>query len=145
MLPCLSQVLEASVPRVAMTRVDASMGAPAARIVLVEDDPDLRELFQDLLVGDGRQFDAFGDAESAIRHLANGPCELVITDYRLPGMSGLELADQVHADRPQTWVIVASGAELPTLRPSTRRLRYMMKPFSIEELLRRVEEYTVGA
>ena len=64
-----------------------------------------------------------------------------MTDISLPGMSGVDLARQVLADRPDTRIIFSSGydmgAELRALGPNVRML---LKPFEPEELTRLVDE-----
>jgi len=64
---------------------------------LVEREPDL------CLVGQAE------NAEDAARDLASLPCDLVLTDVRLPGMSGLDLIRQLHEARPDLRAFVVSA------------------------------------
>jgi CheY-like chemotaxis protein len=80
-------------------------------------------------------------ADEAIALVANDATRLVLTDVALPGMSGLELARRLAAERPRVRVLLMSGYVEPALAgasgldPAVDLLR---KPFASEELLRRV-------
>lgn len=117
-----------------------------ARLLLVEDDDDLRDVFVCLLASDTLAVDDFDNAEAALAHFLHRPCAVVVTDHGLPGMSGLELAEHVHAAAPATWVIVASGvAEKPVERDESRRLQFLTKPFPIETLQGLINQCLVSA
>lgn len=69
--------------------------------------------------------------EEALPLLARGPCvEMLITDIRMPGMSGLELAEEVNRRHPGVKVILTSGY----FQPQPIRQRFLRKPFRIQEL-----------
>jgi len=57
-----------------------------------------------------------GDAQSALRHLAERTVLLLITDYRLPGMNGLQLTTMVKALSPETYVILTSADDSAQLK-----------------------------
>ena len=82
----------------------------AERILVVEDDRELRLLLVDLLGEAGYEVAAFGSAESALRALEQ-PAEpdLVITDLMLPGLQGLDLLRELRRRRPETHVIVMTA------------------------------------
>jgi two-component system cell cycle sensor histidine kinase/response regulator CckA len=84
---------------------------PPATILLVEDDPMVRDVFACLLAGYGyRVLAATHPAEAlelADRH--DGPIHLLVTDVVMPGMSGPQLAEQLAAGRPKTRVLFVSG------------------------------------
>ena len=60
------------------------------RILVVEDHPDLRETLSLLLEGDGRQIESAESAEAALRAFTGDPFDVVFTDVKLPGLSGVD-------------------------------------------------------
>jgi len=71
-------------------------------ILVVEDDEDLREALRRILeVSFPVRVEAAADAREALRKLAEGPLpQVVLSDLRMPGMDGLELASEVHRRHP---------------------------------------------
>ena len=112
------------------------------RILVVEDNPDLRETLSLLLEGDGRHIEAVADAEDALRAFAAQPFDVVFTDVKLPGMSGLDLADRLRAFAPPPWIVISSGATVPALTDeAAQRTRFLGKPFAMETLDALLAEY----
>ena len=86
--------------------------APRARILLVDDDPDVRTAFSLLLRGDGFEVHATGTAAEALTtwEREGGRFDLVLTDVVMPGqVSGLSLAAEVRRRAPRTPILVMSG------------------------------------
>lgn len=85
------------------------------RILIVDDDAPLRQLYRTALTFDGFEVQEVGDGLDALRQLDSAPPDLVILDLVLPTLSGLavreELAAQVHTrDIP---IVVITGSTLP--------------------------------
>ncbi|MFH0980784.1 MAG: sigma-54 dependent transcriptional regulator [Planctomycetota bacterium] len=115
--------------------------APAAEkecILVVDDAPDTLELIQRNLAASGYQvFTAPGAAE-AIRILDSAPIDLVITDLKMPQVSGLDLARHVRENLKDTEVLMITG--YPTIQGAVTAVKlgvqdYLTKPFTDEELL----------
>ncbi|MFH1419936.1 MAG: sigma-54 dependent transcriptional regulator [Planctomycetota bacterium] len=115
--------------------------APTAekeRILVVDDAPDTLELIQRNLAGAGYQvFTAPGAAE-AIRILDSTSIDLVITDLKMPQISGLDLARHVRENLKKTEVMIITG--YPTIQDAVTVVKlgaqdYLTKPFTDEELL----------
>ena len=105
------------------------------RILVVEDNPDLRETLALLLEGDHRHVESAANAEDALRLYTAQPFDVVFSDVKLPGMSGLELAEHLRASRPSPWIVMSSGAAVPELPPEAKaRTRFLGKPFAMETL-----------
>jgi len=112
-----------------------------SHILIVEDEPTTSWALAEGLADDGFTIDTFRSAEEAMAWLANGTCDLVITDLRLPGMSGLEFAGKLRRARVSVPIVLVSayGAER-----TTRELRragivdYFTKPFQVDALRRAV-------
>jgi CheY-like chemotaxis protein len=84
------------------------------RVLLVDDDDDLRRLLRALLEDDGYQVFSCRDASRALKVFASrGDIELLLTDFQMPQMSGLELCQRITAMQPDLPVLILSGAILP--------------------------------
>lgn len=78
-------------------------------ILVVDDEPDHRSLARRVMERGGHTVMAARDAAEALEVMAEHDVELVVTDLFMPGMDGLELAEQVHAEHPDVVCIVWSS------------------------------------
>jgi CheY-like chemotaxis protein len=109
------------------------------KILLVEDNEDIREGLTDLLESEGYSVAGSGSAEEGLARLRAEAFELVITDYMLPGETGGWLLEQ--AEREQR--LRGVGAMMITAHPKVRPpagVRLMHKPLDIDDFLRVVCE-----
>lgn len=106
------------------------------KIVVVEDDPDIRELESFLLAAEGYGVVAVADGESVVPALKRSNADLVLLDLMLPGKDGnAVLEDLQHdPDTAEAPVIVIS-AYLNQLKPTPQVRRTLSKPFSLTDLL----------
>lgn len=110
-------------------RKTVTSGTP--NILIVDDDPEVREILAETLAEFGYGVTQAGSGEEALPMLDSRPdIDLVITDVRMPGMSGLELVEQARARKAGLKVIVISGYFLPQAIP----VRFLKKPFHMHEL-----------
>jgi len=114
------------------------------KILVVEDDPMLRDGLVDLLVGAGHEVEAVSDGASAVDRGQEAPFELVVLDLMLPKLDGLEVCRRLRTARPTLPILMltARGAE----EDKVKGLRsgaddYVTKPFGVKELLARVEAF----
>lgn len=111
------------------------------RILYVEDNLELREIFQEIIEGDRREVVSCGSAEEALVLWNASHFDALISDISLPGMSGTDLVRRILAVRPQCWVVLCSGYEygdaVTALGP---RVRALSKPFELEEMERLIDE-----
>ncbi len=128
-------------PRAAVQLKPAN--APVARerpaILLVEDDPEVREIATETLEGSGYQVFAAEDAHQALSILQRGvPIDALFTDVVMPhGVDGVELANQARALRPDLPVLLASGyarETLRTLNAAHEDTPFIAKPYRMAEL-----------
>ena len=120
-----------------------SKAAPATlSVVLVEDDALIREGTCDLLARAGHRVRMAADAQGALALLEREPCEVLITDISLPGMTGGELAARVHAMVPDVALVFASGYHHAPDLPAALAPRAVMlhKPYDSSQLLDSLEE-----
>jgi signal transduction histidine kinase len=117
------------------TAVEVSPTAPA-RILLVDDEPEVRRVTADMLTDAGHDVQEASGVPEALAVLRADPTiKLVITDYVMPAQSGGDLINEMRANGPDLPVLlvtgyVTAGHELPHDVPK------LMKPFSRPELLR---------
>jgi DNA-binding response OmpR family regulator len=118
--------------------------SPPRRILVVDDEPDIRRLNAEVLESSGYHVDTAEDglagwkALHAVRH-APESYALLITDHDMPGLSGLALVKKLRAARIDLPVIVATGTlpteDLFTRYPWLPPAATLVKPYSIEQLL----------
>ncbi len=100
-------------------------------ILVVDDDPEVREILAETLEEFGYGVVQAGSGEEALPLLTGRTdIQMLITDVRMPGMSGLELAERARRHDAQLKVIVISGYFLP----QTITERFLKKPFHMQEL-----------
>ena len=111
----------------------------ASHVLVVDDDAGVRFTLRETLRSlSGVSVDVAPDGEAALAKLAAQPCELVITDLRMPGMDGLELVRRVRAlpHAPRLIVITAHGSERFAVEAmKAGAYDYFRKPFDVDELL----------
>jgi FixJ family two-component response regulator len=116
-------------------------------IVVVDDDRSIRNAMQDLLNSAGFRTSTFEDAKSFLRSArANVAC--LITDMRMPGMTGLELHEQLatSGNGIPTIIVTAHPDELTRQRARQAGVAsYLAKPFPPDELLETVRKTLVDA
>ena len=79
------------------------------KVLVVDDDPVVRKSFDRVLSGKGYAVITAENGEEALRKLNEEKYDLVYTDIRMPGISGLEVAEQVKARKPWTPVVIITG------------------------------------
>ncbi|WP_347555355.1 response regulator [Robbsia sp. KACC 23696] len=116
----------------ALERLEARLGQSSRRVLVVEDDPLLRENITLLLDANGVEIDAVGTIADALAKLAETPFDCVVMDLTLPDGSGYDLLKQLADREPQTYppVIVYTGRSLTA--DEERRLRYYSKSIIIK-------------
>jgi two-component system nitrogen regulation response regulator GlnG len=82
---------------------------PALEVWIVDDDASIRWVLERALKQAGMAPIAFEDADSALSALRRGEPDVLVTDIRMPGRSGLDLLDEVRTRRPGLPVIVMTA------------------------------------
>ncbi len=112
--------------------------SPPYRILVVDDDESLRQLNTEVLIQSGYEVDAAEDGAAAWETLQLNSYDLLITDQRMPRVSGMELLKKLRAARMTVPVIMATGT-VPqtdfTRQPWLRPAAVLLKPYTIPELL----------
>ncbi len=110
----------------------------ASRILIVDDEPDLRNIYKRFLEIDGYPCLTAGDGEEALEILAQEDFSLVISDINMPGMSGIDLLREVKERFQDVAVIVVSAVDDRKVAVNALQLgafSYMIKPVSRNELV----------
>jgi DNA-binding NtrC family response regulator len=107
------------------------------RILVVDDDESLRRVTEVQLQQGGYQVLTAASGQEALELLQKRPAELVVTDLKMPGMSGLELLKRIRADYPELVVIMVTA--FGTIETAVEAMRagaydYVTKPVHIDEL-----------
>jgi len=107
-------------------------------VLVVEDDQVLRESFQQLLSYLFAEVDAAVDGQDALDQLAEKNYDIVLTDLRMPRMSGFQLLQEIRQQSPQQPIVVISAHEDEVLRRElvVYKVHYLSKPVILEELLK---------
>lgn len=116
---------------------------PPRRILVVDNDGDVRRLSVEVLKGSGYDVDVAENSTAGWEVLHANDYDLLITDNETPNFSGVELLRKLRASRMALWVIVTTGA-LPVeefmrypwcLAPTT-----LLQPYTNDELLQTVRQ-----
>lgn len=107
------------------------------RILIVDDDQDARELIGEVLVEAGYTVEVAGDGFEAMAKLPRALPDLVLTDLRMPGMHGVDLAQRIRKQHDVP-VVLTTGMEsfdLCTDASAYGAVACLMKPINLEDLL----------
>jgi two-component system response regulator GlrR len=121
----------------------AAPGAGGARLLVVDDDPDMLRLLSMRLTAAGYQVTAVTSAESALTQLEIEHPQLVLSDVRLPGRDGLALFDEIRKRHPTLPVILLTAhGTIPDAVEATARgvFTYLTKPYDGRELLDKIAQ-----
>lgn len=113
----------------------------AERILVVDDEEDIRDLLANYLSGFGFAVATASDGNSMRAEMARDPADLVLLDLGLPGEDGLSLARELRARTPSPGIVIVTGRGQPVDRIIGLELGaddYVAKPFDLRELVARV-------
>ena len=114
-----------------MRQTEGRLADRAHMILLVDDDDDVRETSADMLGELGYEVIQASNGPQALEILDARPdLEVMVTDIRMPGMSGFELSDLARGRRESLKIIFVSGY----FTPQKMQRRFLQKPFRTHEL-----------
>ena len=113
-------------------------------IYIVEDDPDINEILEDNLWREGYRIRTFTDGMKAYDAISKSPPDLVVLDLNLPSMSGIELCKYVRSndltvDIPVIMLTARSEEIDKIIGFEVGADDYVVKPFSVPELVARIK------
>ena len=113
-----------------------------ARILLAEDDNDMRRFLVKALQNAGYSVASFDNGLSAYNRLREEPFELLLTDIVMPEMDGIELARRATELDPEIKVMFITGFAAVALNPDNhapRQAKILSKPFHLKDLVNEVQ------
>ncbi|MEC9367313.1 MAG: response regulator [Pseudomonadota bacterium] len=112
------------------------------RILLAEDDADMRKFLVKALENAGYDVVSFGNGSEAYERLKEEPFTLLLTDIVMPEMDGIELARRATELDPDLKIMFITGFAAVALNPDNRapkEAKVLSKPFHLRELVNEVE------
>ncbi|HNQ44682.1 MAG TPA: sigma-54 dependent transcriptional regulator, partial [Candidatus Cloacimonadota bacterium] len=119
------------------------MKAEPPEILIVDDNPNTLEMLQRKLKSRGYHSHIVQDVDSALSYLAQNRIDIILTDFKMPKFTGLDLIRHVQSQYPQIKVIMITG--YPTIEGAVEAVKvgaqsYLSKPFTDEELFQAIKE-----
>src|SRR4030042_7077001 len=111
--------------------------SPNARMLIIEEDEEMRSLLKDFFAEEGFETDSVSNGYDSFRMLVKKPFDLVITDIRMPGLTGLDVLPRIKKIQPEVAIIVitAFGTEEVRRKAFERGAKaYLEKPIHFQEL-----------
>lgn len=107
-------------------------------VLVIDDDPQIRDLVSRVVLSEGHQSVAVGSAEAGLELLPYHVFDVAILDHRLPGMEGLVLGEYLHRNNPHMEVALMTGDPDPRLHrlADAAGLELLHKPFELDEIVR---------
>lgn len=119
-----------------------------ARILVADDEADLRALLSEILVGEGHQVTVARDGQVALDHARKSVFDLLITDLRMPRVHGSEVVRQLRAEQPDLGIIVLTAHGRVGLAVEAMKLGcfdFLEKPLPSPEALRVLVRRALGS
>jgi two-component system response regulator PilR (NtrC family) len=116
-----------------------------ASILVVDDERSMRDFLKILLEKEGHEVSTAEHAEAALNLIPDHNFDVVVTDIRMPGMSGIELLGEIKEDNPDLAVIMITAFASPddaVLAMKNGAFDYISKPFNVDEIKSVVESAT---
>lgn len=118
-----------------------------ARILVVDDDRSSQSAIRDVLEKEGHEVAVAGETESALRHIASSAFDLVITDVRMPGKSGIDLLVELRRCQLKVPVMMISAFGDRATTTEAMHLGacdFLSKPLRRRELVERITKALGG-
>jgi DNA-binding NtrC family response regulator len=114
-----------------------------ARIIIIDDDENIRKVLTAILEDKGYSIEAVGSATEAIKRTEKRFYNLALIDIRLPDMEGINLLTKIKETTPRMRKIIITG--YPTLQNAVDAVNkgadaYIMKPFDVEKVMSTIRE-----
>ena len=113
------------------------------RVLAIDDDPVIRKGLKHILEGAGYEVEVFAGGHMAIEEMQQRAFDLVITDLKMPGMSGIEVLKKVNALQPEVPIVLITGystVETAVEAMKNGAVDYIPKPFTPDDLLEKVQQ-----
>ena len=121
---------------------------PKTRILIVDDAGPVVVLCVNVLQALGYAVKGANRGEQAVEIMRKEPFDLLVLDYKMPGMSGFEVYEQAKQLHPKMSVILVTGHGTPEMLNEANRMGFsaiLLKPFTSDELRSTVEKVLAGS
>jgi response regulator RpfG family c-di-GMP phosphodiesterase len=113
------------------------MAAESKRVLIVDDEPSICDILEKFLKKKGYEVARASDGAQALKIIDKDPIDIVVSDIKMPGISGVELLQKIREQRKNMPVLITTG--FPTLDTAIEALKlgaydYLTKPFHLEEI-----------
>ena len=119
-----------------------------ARILVIDDEPDMRAILEKILKSAGHEVILAADGREGVERYCASPADLVITDLNMPNQEGLETIGELRRRFPEVAIIAMSGkAAAVTMLSIAQKfgaIGMLHKPFPTDELIAAVEKALEG-
>jgi response regulator RpfG family c-di-GMP phosphodiesterase len=121
---------------------DADVGRLSARILVVDDEKVIREILCEFLALEGYVVRGVEDGEKALTELRLRPYDIMISDLKMPKLSGLELLERITSEKLDVLTVIMTG--FGTVESAIEAMKkgaydYILKPFKVEEVVHIVQ------
>ena len=116
-----------------------------ARVLVIDDDEEIRTLVKHMLVGEGHEVEEAVDGAEGLQLFGKHPPDLVLTDIDMPGLDGHDVIEAIRMQHPDVPIIAISGGgpvgreELLLKASALGAVEIIMKPFEFRQLVGAVE------
>lgn len=117
------------------------------RIMVVDDEKEIRELFKDVLESRGYEVITCDGGQSAIDTIKESPVFAAFIDIRMPGLDGVSTLKEIKSIRPETNVVMITGYTRDEAVEEALKLGCfvcLMKPFKLRDVLGVIEVMEAG-
>jgi len=114
-----------------------------AKILVVEDNPGIRELFRELLSQEGYTVKLAQNGKEALLKVRKESFDLILTDVKMPQMSGIQLLEELQKIVPDTKVVIITATADSEIAVKAMKLGaydYITKPFYLDSILQKVKK-----
>ena len=108
------------------------------RILLVDDDKNTCTALAQILREEGYTVDTCAEGQGALALLSRAVYDVLVTDYMMPGMNGLELVRAAKARQGRLCCVIMSGH--PPTKGATEQLTWLTKPVDLDQLIMLLEK-----
>lgn len=104
------------------------------KIIVIDDEPEIVEIFSVFLVSKGFEVDSFTSGEDGLAALKKNNYDLVLTDKKMPFVSGMEIIKYVEEYSPDSIIFMITGDEGTTVLFNNKKSQVLTKPISLIDL-----------
>lgn len=124
-----------------------SQRGESLNILVIDDEPQIRQLFARILSSEQHQALLAESGEEALRLLPHWTFHIAFVDQTLPGMEGLVLGEYLRRNNPDMCIVMMTGSSDPRIERRTRdlSLEFLAKPFAVADVLETIDEYLAAA